>query len=245
MPSLRSDGIFSTGRRPSRKESRMHPGACLLLMALCAGPQMLAWSGDASASVQDQEPLPPLFPPPPPPPPPPLAPSLPLELAAPRPETLPVVLEADGLPLQLSVPHGSEEPLCTTPCTLHLPPGGFTLHASAPGRILTRVSLNVQRPGQRVVLQSASGVRLISGVGLVITGGMLTVGGLLLTGLNGFDHEAAASQQGRTGALAFAAGMTIAGFGSLVGGGFLLRGLGWGVKRVTPLPESDMKGDAL
>jgi hypothetical protein len=84
-------------------------------------------------------------------------------------------------------------------------------------------------------------MRLVGGVGLILMGGLFTLGGLVLTGFETLDHDAAATQE-RSFGLAFAAGITIAGFGSLVGSGFLLRGIGWGVKRVTPLPESDLKG---
>lgn len=189
-------------------------------------------------------PPPPTFealpPPPPPPPPPP-------DLRAPRPGTFPVLLEAEGPPMALHIPpeqvtYGPDY-LCTTPCTLYLPRGGYTLNADSGGRPLVRLDLDVRPPGQRVLVRSTSGLRLIGGGTLLLFGGMFLLGGLVVATLSGRGDTPESPQQ-RAAGLAFGAGLSTVGFAGLLGGGFLLRGVGWGIKQVTPLSPSELARSA-
>lgn len=184
----------------------------------------------------------------------PLPPPPPPDPRAPRPGTFPVLLEAEGPPMALRTPldrplygpsyaaYGAEY-LCTTPCTLYLPRGGHTLNADASGRPVVRLDLDVRPPGQRVLVRSTSGLRLVGGGTLLLFGGMCLLSGLVVATLSGRGDMPDAADK-RTAGLAFGAGMSVAGFAGLLGGGFLLRGVGWGIKQVTPLPPSELARSA-
>ncbi|MFO0577241.1 MAG: hypothetical protein U1A78_24820 [Polyangia bacterium] len=240
--------------------------ACSLLVAVSLGTSLIVPRaasaqpgaeppGAAPPATEGSPPVLPLTLPPPPafeaPPPPPAPP----DLRAPRPGTFPVLLEAEGPPMELRTPpdhpvqplygqpaYGPEY-LCTTPCTLYLPRGGYTLNAEAAGRPLVRLDLDVRPPGQRVLVRSTSALRLVGGSTLLLFGGMFLLGGLVVATLSGRGDTPEAPQQ-RAAGLAFGAGLSTVGFAGLLGGGFLLRGVGWGIKQVTPLPPSELARSA-
>lgn len=216
----------------------------LWLLGLCL--PAIAGAETPNLTPQDPEPLPPLFvppepvrpkaPPPPPavvPPPPVLPP--PPDLRTPRAGTVPVQLEAEGPPLRLSSHADSEPYLCTTPCTLHLLPGGFTLGADAPGRMPTSIDINVRPPGQRVLLTSGSISRLFAGIVLLSFGGAMSLGGLAVGGIYAVPSRSSEDPEEKRFGLLFGAGITAVGFAMVTGGGLLMRKLGWGVLKVTPL----------
>lgn len=160
--------------------------------------------------------------------PPPVAPSAGAPAAPLR--RYPVHLRTEGPPLQISELPGDGGYLCTTPCTLQLPTGGLSLHADAPGRLLTLVNLDVRPPGQEVVLRSASAARVVGGVLLLVFGGVLTAGG---AGLTIAGAVASPPAEGEVGPLRFGVGLTAVGVAVLTGGGLLMRDQRWGIERVT------------
>jgi hypothetical protein len=94
-----------------------------------------------------------------------------------------------------------------------------------------------------VLLRSTSARRLVGGGTLLLFGGMFLLGGLVVATLTG-NTDYPETPSARATGLAFGAGLSAAGFAGMLGGGFLLRGVGWGIKQVTPLSPSELARSA-
>jgi hypothetical protein len=99
----------------------------------------------------------------------------------PQPEDDPTPMSHGGVPFgyDLAGTTVRTEYLCTTPCTLHLPPGRTSLHVGGVGRVESIQTLVIDRQPRRVVLYSSSSLALGGGVALALFGGALGVAGAI------------------------------------------------------------------
>lgn len=67
--------------------------------------------------------------------------------------------------------------LCTTPCTLHLPPGHTSLHVGGEGRLESVQTVEVRNRPLRVTFRAASSAVFGSGVVLTLFGAALSAAG--------------------------------------------------------------------
>lgn len=193
----------------------------LTLLAACAAP----------VGVEAREPADESLPPPP------RVLSLPVQpseadtqarFLVPGPGKVPVQLEADGPPLLIGSVAPGPAPLCTTPCTLHLAPGGTPLHLGGPGRLEVQTILDVRPEGQRVLLHSYSRSRVVYSV-------LGLAGGSVVTLMGALAFIPVSDSLGRP-VMTFGGIALGLGVGTLTASLLTIKRTRTGVKRIEPLP---------
>jgi hypothetical protein len=151
----------------------------------------------------------------------------------PGPGKVPVQLESDGPPLLIGSVTPWSAPLCTTPCTLHLAPGGTPLHLGGPGRLESQTILDVRPDGQRVLLYSYSRNRVAYSALGIAGGSLLALMGAMAFIPTGSDDP---SISGVTATKAFGGIALGIGVGTLTASLLTIKRTRTGVKRIEPLP---------
>ncbi len=147
-------------------------------------------------------------------------------------DNAPLVVESTGRPQEVRLERGGPA-LCSTPCTLHVPPGHYTLWTGGRGVRVAEVAVAVGPDGTRVRVRAASRARYVGGI---IT---TAVGGGTIALLGGMAAVAMLSAPGDEYNQLFAGMMggaaVVVGVPTLIVGLVLLGGTDTGVEEVGPV----------
>lgn len=147
-------------------------------------------------------------------------------------DNAPVVVESTGRPQEVRLERGGPV-VCSTPCTLHVPPGHYTLWTGGRGVRVAEVPVLVPPEGARVRVRAASRARYVGGI---IT---TAVGGGTIALLGGMAVVALVSAPGDDYNQLFAGMMggaaVLVGVPTLIVGLVLLGGAETGVEEVGPV----------
>ncbi len=128
--------------------------------------------------------------------------------------------EGDAVALEIFGPRGSNSVQCSTPCSLAMPFGTYSVHVHAAGDLTAHVSLYART--QRYVYRRGG-----AGVGwkvLTVWGAINVGGGLLLTGLGGIGLASSSSLDRGLGTASLGIGI----LGLIVGAIMVIPGaIGW------------------
>lgn len=146
-------------------------------------------------------------------------------------DNAPVVVESAGRPQEVRLERFGPA-LCSTPCTLHVPPGHYTLWTGGRGVRVAEVPVQVGPEGARVRVRAASRARYVGGIITTALGGgtVALFGGVALAALLGPDDEYNRFFAGMMGGAALVVGVP-----TLIVGLVLLGGAETGVEEVGPV----------
>lgn len=147
-------------------------------------------------------------------------------------DNAPLIVESTGAPQEVRLERRGPV-VCSTPCTLHVPPGHYTLWTGGRSLRVAQVPVTVPPEGARLQVRAASRARLVGGIILTSAGAATTLTFGIMSAVAYFSASGDEYNQfiaGLSGGMALLLGVPM-----LVGGAALLSGTATGVEQVGPV----------